>query len=806
MTAMLTAAWRRARHLPGSRDRGTGMLWTTPGSWRTDDGVYVADGHVWLYWRLDLAPLAFEDGPRRYQVAEPLQRILAEIGDTARSSPWGDLATLARSRPVHLLTVVWRDVPVPPARSSEAHRTYLREAYGDLAVPHKGLFIGVELWPDAGDATSVLANLRNAAVALLGDEVPELGPYQRDRAAMDAIFGRWGAHRLTDADQHRIETWYNDGAGSDVTVVADQHRLLVDGRDVLEFAALTAFERFRLEDPEDTWLAAAFAHREGPVAVSVRAELQRPEVVRSRARRVQRRVRAQIDEQARTEDLERAEDHDLAALAKEVEDHVVAGGEAMLSRCSVVLARRATTADRTYIDELRSSYGVRVRPLTHRQFPALAETLPGSTTRAARFEHDLSISMIGHAGLAAWSDLGDDRGALLGMVLPDLVPSLLDTEAASRLSKPPAFVVVGEPGGGKTFALQSLAHQSVLDGKRVVMINPKTDDDLSPLVRLLREEGGDAEIVYMSDLQSGSGAFDPWRYAKTAEAAAEMAAQHITNVLRLDQERYVALQSGLVRGARAGARCVLDALRRGLDDRGLVAMIKDLADGTPLFRLGIGYEPVDESAAARSGLTLVQFDQPLDLPDPSTPRSEYHPSERAAIAALRLVFRAATEMLLRPSGSAPGAGEQRGGVLIVDEAWTFMSSREGLAALHKIGREGRSQRVLPVLATQRLADVTTAELLSYVSRVLVLQMRDPDEARAALELCGLEPTEARLAWLADAGVVESTPTSPGRPPVGLMRDIHGRHAGLVMGPTPERHRRAWSTAVGPAPSAAGEPA
>ena len=352
-----------------------------------------------------------------------------------------------------------------------------------MLVPRKGLYLGVELWPEVTDAGAMMANLRNIAVGWLGDHVPDLAPYQKDKAMMDSIFGRWGASRLTAADNDRIESWYNDAKGPDVTVVADQHRLLIDRHEVLEFAALVDFERFRLNDPSDTWLAAAFGHQEKAVAVSIRAEMQRPEVVRSRARSVQRKVRSQIEEQLKTSDLERAEDHDLVGLAKQVEDHFAAGGEAILSKCSVILARKASAADQTYIDLLRNAYGIRVRPLAHRQFQALSETLPGSTARAARFEHDLLIPMVAHAGLSAWSDLGDDNGVLLGMVLPDLVPTLLDTEAASRRSKPPGFVVVGEPGGGKTFVLQSIAYQSVLDGKRVIMINPKTDDDLSPLHR-----------------------------------------------------------------------------------------------------------------------------------------------------------------------------------------------------------------------------------------------------------------------------------------------------------------------------------
>ena len=91
----------------------------------------------------------------------------------------------------------------------------------------------------------------------------------------------------------------------------------------------------------------------------------------------------------------------------------------------------------------------------------------------------------------------------------------------------------------------------------------------------------------------------------------------------------------------------------------MIDLIKDMAAGTPLFRLGIGSEPVSSSASAASGLTLIQFDQPLDLPDPATARADYLPSERAAIAALRLIFRATTETLLRPR-SVPGSGRTSG--------------------------------------------------------------------------------------------------------------------------------------------------
>ena len=59
-----------------------------------------------------------------------------------------------------------------------------------------------------------------------------------------------------------------------------------------------------------------------------------------------------------------------------------------------------------------------------------------------------------------------------------------------------------------------------------------------------------------------------------------------------------------------------------------------------------------------------------------------------------------------------------GGVLIVDEAHTFLSSQEGRNILQNLGRAGRSQGILPIMATQRLADLIAegVDMTSYTGR------------------------------------------------------------------------------------------
>ena len=98
--------------------------------------------------------------------------------------------------------------------------------------------------------------------------------------------------------------------------------------------------------------------------------------------------------------------------------------------------------------------------------------------------------------------------------------------------------------------------------------------------------------------------------------------------------------------------------------------------------------------------------------------------------------------------------------------------------------------MLPILATQRVADVTEdgADLGSYLSRLLCLKLSDRREAIAALKLLKLDPTEERIADLANAG-----PTSE-RPALAYHGDLRGRCSLIAVGPMPEHVRRLFSTA------------
>ncbi len=759
------------RRRPAAANRDTDALWTTPWVLRDADCMYVgSDRSVWLYRALPLAPVDWEDPRTQLGIGARLATLLAEIGATS-TPPVSGIRQLGNNRQIHLVSVTWDENPEPAPGTTPAHASFLRETLDGFTVPKRALLIGVRLRPTGtGKSETMMDQAKRVATKLLLEDVTDRAQYQEDAQHIGGMINRFGGRRLTRAEQAQLESWYNVGRGPDVTIIERTTSLEVADVDTIEMSAVMRFGSPIMYAPNSRWVLDALSHFDAPKLVSVRAELEPANATRARARRAQRRVDSQMREEAASGDLERVEYSTTFQQAQEFERFLVEVGEPILTNCSILIARSIRPTNETYIDFLRNTYDIEIKPLEHRQIRALDETLPASSRRINPFLQDVSISMLAYAGLNGFSDLGDPKGAYIGVADPDLTPVYLDVEAAPARNMPPGMLVAGDPGSGKTFLCQSIALQATLAGHPVIFINPKGFDSLAPLAELVN-----GQVVKMSALASRPGAFDPFRYAPPP-VAAEIATTHILSVLGnregFTQAQALMVGSALREAAAAGARCVGDALPL-ISDPDIVTQIRQQVEGSALFALGIGLEPWPPFPAT-GGLTLVEFDRKLDLPDPSKDSTMYTRAENISLAAVRLVARASLEILMRSGG----------GVLIVDEAWTFLGFPEGLAAMQSLGREGRSLNILPVFATQRVADVVSRDMEGYLSRVFCLKLSDPREAKAALELCKLDPTEERISWLASCGPVAGTDEIPARPPRALHRDLDDRHAAVILGPTP----------------------
>ncbi|MFF5259907.1 ATP-binding protein [Actinomadura viridis] len=782
----------------GRSEADTATMWTTPYAWRTADGIYVGhNGEVWMYRTMRLSPMKWEDPEEQLSLAAPLARLLTDLGGTSRQ-PLGGLATLSNNRDVHLVSITWDDLVTPPRENTEELRAYQAGAFGFLA-PKRVLFVGLRLRSsllnkvseaekDARRGLSMFKAVTELVRESVAEDIPDLATYQKDVEHITSIFERAGAEMPTRQEFDQLESWYNLGRGPDAVIEELPTRLSIPGTGDLEMAAVMRFDQPVMPSPYAQWALDAISHPgDAPHVISIRAELEPPNLTRARARRAQRRIMANMEEERKTQDLEKVELSQTFQQAKEVEDYLAGSNQPMLANCSLIMAREVTDATQTYLEFLAQNYGIQMKALEHRQIQALEETLPCSSVRVNPFLQDVNVPMVSHAGLQSFSDLGDDAGVFGGLIDPDGTPFFVDPLGAPRKNLPPVFGIFGDPGSGKTFFAQSVATQSALNGLPVIFVNPKGGDSLYGMVDYVQSLGIPAGRVSMSALEETPGAFDPFRYAPPP-IAAEIANVHILSALDdsrdgLTLSERLALGSGLKRGALNGARCVWDALKYvpGEDADRVRGLVEQQMEASTIFSLGVALRPLPRLDVTQR-LTLVDFDRDLGLPEGKTP-SEYSVSERIALAAVRLVIRASLEILIA----------NRSGVLIVDEAWTFLSQAEGLASLQRISREGRSLNILPVFLTQRIADVVTKDLESYLSRVLVLKLNEKKEAETALSLCGLQPTPERLAEIREFGPLPAENDRPARWARGIFRDLSGRHAQVVLGPTPPDAAEAYST-------------
>lgn len=767
----------------------------TPVAFTSEGGIVVGhDQEVWLWRVLESAALKFGSDDARARHAARLHTMLVGLGRTGRDPMIRGSSVGSKYREFHLIALNWTEWAQVPDGTPPRHAEWLEPV---LRFPvGEGLFaVGVKLHkaaaPGAGSLNPV--SLLKSYLEEASGGPPDVASYAADRAIVATILGKAGGRVPTLAELRRLELWWKGGGHAR----PDGLQAMPDGRSLandywqygnLEISAMAFYER-TLMDAQGLWLADAFGHAEsGCVAASIRGKLVPSKAVRDQMRRAQRKAKARVLEQEKTQDIPREEDSEALDLSNALEEAFRTEAEPLMRDVSLIMARETDAeATESYLDELESRWGVVVKPVEYRQRSALLEMLPsGPRTVGLKkpFVQDCSIDIVAESGFGSMSRVGDDPpGIFLGLAPPDLSMAWLDPFGASKMHVPATMLVLGDSGSGKTFTLQSIATQGAEMDITTAMINPKPADSLDGFCKAA---GG--TVVKIATGGDTPGLLDPFRFA-APRMAAEIACAHITAVIgdAIPDRARILMEAAFRRAADQGAECVGQCLRHPDTPTEARELVEAQAEGNSLFALGVAPSPQPGLAAAGKGLTLIEFDRPLPIPTKVDVMTNYEPSVRTAIAVMRLVVRAVMEQMFAARRSD---GLPQGGILIIDEAHVLMGSEEGRSIIERLSREGRSQKVLPILATQRVADVSEdgADLGPYLSRMLCLKMSDRREAIAALGLLRLDPTEQRIADLANAG-----PTSE-NPALAYHRDLRGRNSLVAIGPMPEHVRALFSTA------------
>jgi hypothetical protein len=356
---------------------------------------------------------------------------------------------------------------------------------------------------------------------------------------------------------------------------------------------------------------------------------------------------------------------------------------------------------------------------------------------------------------------GSERGVFIGRTVSGgLRPVKFDITEASRTGRPPSMLLAGTLGSGKTIAAELLAYQAERRGSLVVDVDPKPDHNLEGLPEL----AGRVHVIELSGDDRYRGLLDPLAVAPEG-LREDLASSYLMDLL---PQAPAAWETQIRKAVRAAIEAripsclrVLDTLARSADGDARAAgeALSVWADS------GIGRLAFGESARARTyaqrPVTTIKA-RGLSLPAPGAPRADHDQAERLGVATLKLIAAYAMRLV---SGDRSVHK-----VVLFDEAWFLLASRDGRRLVDRLNRLGRAENATLILATQQLADV--GEIENLIGTRLIFGQETAAEARRALELLGLDPDDRAL-------VERVRGYRRGR---CLMRDIDDRVAELQIDP------------------------
>ena len=759
------------------------------------------DNSVWCYRSVPMAPVVDAASPAEgLAAAGPLITLCEQLAaETRVRTPANRRMNRGAYRELHILLVNIPASFTPPRDHPLAG--YLHERFSTAQTYRRVLLVGVRLRAKVSDGGLWSKEGLGQAIDSVAQTIryggAPLSDFDEDYLAIDRAMASAGMHVPSSEDLSIANSWWNGGRSPEAPLLVHADHLHVfgsvasaraaarlvvgDDTDCLAWPEMPQHHTIAFgclyeldlryvpaESPLAQWVPALLA--EGAAAISIRAKVEPPKVTREELRRRRKQYRDDINERLSQGKMERAEQEELYADLDAVESVYATAGPPTLVDCGVLAAFVGHDERFGYsLDQIGRSNGLSVVSMVARQEASLAECWLASPVRATPHLHDFPIQTVAASGLPSLSVVGDQDGALVGFTERDRQPAWLSPVAASRADGLPLMVVPGATGSGKsllaTFMADQLARLPNGLGERtpVVIIDPKSGSDFTAAVRL---SGG--RVASLDDLLSADGVYDPMRFSITVDTGVELAASMLMSInpwgtAAFDYE--TPLVKALSYGARAGADCIGVALQAALRDgqvrpqeREMVERVLDLASSSPMFRACVGMEQGGPRLRVSQGITLIMVGSShLDLPEPGAVDPTL--PQRIALALVRMMV----------FGSAMALNKRRG-VILLDEGWVFLSA--GKTEVERLGRLARSQQVLPIFLTQRVTDALNAGLAGYISRGIILPIRDEQEAIAACELFKLEPTPERIGRItANATIGATTASEMGAPNWASMRAL-----------------------------------
>ena len=467
------------------------------------------------------------------------------------------------------------------------------------------------------------------------------------------------------------------------------------------------------------------------------------------------------------------------SAARSLEDYLTSNRRPPLMRTTISLAVGADTAEEleSRIHILRRAYGAvhLHRPLGD-QLAAWAGHLPGQAMPNRDYADMLLVENLAGMVPTASYDVGTRTGLYLGHTMTaNPQPVLFDLTHASKENRPPAVLLCGTLGSGKTMTLMSLMHQAFMQGSLCVAVDPKGDNHIDRLPGVADH----CEVIELGGDPAYRGMLDPLVIAPEA-AAFDAAYSWLIGVLphpvpsEWQSEIRQAINAVVTNNPHPTCTAVISELKAS-DREAATAAGRALAAYAHGGFSGLGFaaEGTQRAAGARKQVTILRI-RNLPLPMAGTPRADLTEEERIGQSVIRLL----AVYALYICGKKP---RDQHVVVGIDESWFLLQDSAGHRMIEQLNRWGRSEFATPMLVTHLSSDAE--KLDNLLGARFFLGQESEREAAAALQLLHLDPNDDFLRQ-------RLLQARRGR---GMLRDYDGRVGYIQVDVTDPAVLRALNT-------------
>lgn len=273
------------------------------------------------------------------------------------------------------------------------------------------------------------------------------------------------------------------------------------------------------------------------------------------------------------------------------------------------------------------------------------------------------------------------------------MPVFYDPHTQIYNSKPPASVITGSPGSGKTFLALTLTAISTIMGKTTIVLDPK--GDFLSLMNI-KEDIGSFELWNLMDNRN-KGILDPFNMANTESETLSLVLETIELFMGgLSDDQLTALspivQDVMAEKTPSLARVV--SMLRSSRNKIASNMGYRLDMISKMNFAKLCFAPasrVTSKVKLSGGLTVITL---LGLNLPTTPEEAKDSNEGRLASG---IFFLLTDFIRRVMEDDTSVKPK---TLVIDEAWAVISSKAGAQTIKKVSLLGRSKDIAMILVTQ----------------------------------------------------------------------------------------------------------